>query len=102
MKRAGKEFDYLPQDFGVARFTVPEGRLIDRVKLDHVPIGDPCWVPGVTPRILFSAGDGYLYRYEFEESNARPFWMKPATVPEPSRWRGGPLRRARGCCTSGI
>ena len=46
MKRAGKEPDYLPQDFGVARFTVPEGRLIDRIKLDHVPVGDALLGPG--------------------------------------------------------
>jgi hypothetical protein len=68
MNRSGKVSDYLPQDFGVARFTVPEGRLLDRVKLDHVPVGDACWVPGVTPRIIFSSGDGKLYGYQFGDS----------------------------------
>jgi hypothetical protein len=73
MKRAGRASDYLPQDFGVARFTVPEGRLIDRVKLDHVPVGDACWVPGGTPRIIFSSGDGNFYTYEFGASRRDPF-----------------------------
>ena len=56
-----------------------------------MPIGDPCWVPGVTPRILFSAGDGYLYRYEFGESNTEPFdEARDSARTQPVAWRTTP------------
>jgi hypothetical protein len=88
MRRGGSESDYLPQGFGVARFTVPEGRLIERVVLDHVPVGDPCWVPGGPPRIVFSAGDGTIYGYNFEESNRDPFEDTPdCGKTQPLEWR---------------
>ena len=75
----------------MARFTVPEGRLIDRIKLDHVPVGDACWVPGVTPRIIFSAGDGNLYGYEFGESNADGFdEARDCAKTHPITWRTTP------------
>jgi hypothetical protein len=59
----------LPQEFGIARIALPEGRVIDRFALEHIPIGEPCWVPGLTPHILYSAGDGQIYSYTFPDSN---------------------------------
>jgi hypothetical protein len=56
--------------WGLARFRVPEGRIIDRVKLDLLPTSRPCWVPGHPQSILFAAGDGLLYRYDFRSEES--------------------------------
>src|SRR4051794_19403738 len=56
-------------EFGLARCTLPEGRVIDRVALDLMPMGKPCWVPGLASEIAFVAGDGMIYRYAFEEAD---------------------------------
>jgi hypothetical protein len=51
--------------WGLARLSLPEGRVIDRVKLDVLPSGRLCWIPERPGEILFAAGDGQLYRYGF-------------------------------------
>jgi hypothetical protein len=53
-------------DFGLARLSYPDGELIDRISTDVVPVSPPCWYPGTGTRVLFAAGDGRLYQYEFE------------------------------------
>lgn len=55
--------------FGLARFALDEGRLINQVATDIVPISPPCWFPGTRARVLFPAGDGQLYRFAFESEN---------------------------------
>src|SRR3954447_2080437 len=57
----------LPSEFGLARYTFPEGRVIERIPLEVMPAGPPCWAPGLEPRILFVAGDGQIYRFSFDE-----------------------------------
>jgi hypothetical protein len=63
-------------DFGIARYAFPSGQMLDHVSTENVPIGAPCWYPGTQARILFSAGDGFLYHYAFEpepwEKTANP------------------------------
>src|SRR4051812_1729309 len=49
--------------WGLARLSLPEGRVIERVKLDLLPSGRPCWLPDRPGEILFAAGDGQFYRY---------------------------------------
>lgn len=51
--------------WGLARLRLPEGELIDELKLDLFPTGRACWVPALPGRILFAAGDGQLYRHDF-------------------------------------
>ena len=51
--------------WGLARLSLPEGRVIERVKLDLLPSGRPCWLPDRPGEILFAAGDGQFYRYSF-------------------------------------
>ena len=53
-------------DFGLGRYSFPEGRVIDHISTDVVPVGPPCWFPGDRARILFAAGDGELYHFAFE------------------------------------
>ena len=51
--------------WGLARLSLPEGRVIDRVKLDLLPSGRLCWLPERPGEILFAAGDGQFYRCGF-------------------------------------
>jgi hypothetical protein len=84
--RQGKKC--FPQEFGLARYTFPEGRLIDRVELDQVPVTEPCWAPGLAPRIIFVAGNGVFYGYAFEGSDGCP--LGGADAPDRPReiaWR---------------
>lgn len=57
-------------DSGIARLGFPSGRVIDRVSSSIVPESPPCWFPKASPRILFAAGDGKLYRMSFAEASA--------------------------------
>src|SRR5262249_47729508 len=52
---------------GLTRFELPGGKLLNRVELDLVPRGSPCWFPDGSPRVLLPGGDGRLYYYCFEE-----------------------------------
>ena len=47
---------------GLGLLNVPEMTVKTRIPLDVLPIGKPCWVPGRSGEVLFSAGDGQLYR----------------------------------------
>jgi hypothetical protein len=89
MNRSGEGNTGLPREFGLARYTFPEGRAIDRIALDLIPVGEPCWVPGLTPRILFVSGDGNIYRYSFEENGISPVGAEIPERPQPRRleWR---------------
>jgi hypothetical protein len=51
--------------WGPARVSLPEGKVIDRVKLDLLPLGRVCWLPERRGEILFAAGDGQFYRCGF-------------------------------------
>jgi hypothetical protein len=53
-------------DFGIARYQIPSGKMLDHVSTEIVPVGPPCWFPGLRARILFAGGDGELYHYAFE------------------------------------
>ena len=52
--------------YGLARVTFPDGKIIDHVETQVVPVSNPCWYPGTRARVLFAAGDGKLYQYAFE------------------------------------
>jgi hypothetical protein len=68
MKRSGRDQEHLPQEFGLARFSFPDVGRIDRIMLQVLPVAEPCWVPGAASRIVFIAGDGQLYRHDFDEA----------------------------------
>jgi hypothetical protein len=57
--------------YGLARVTFPEGRVLDHVETDFVPVSNPCWYPGTRARILFAAGDGQLYQFDFDAAHAK-------------------------------
>lgn len=77
-------------ELGVARLAFPGGQVIDRIATRVPPTGPVCWMPGTDARVLFAAGDGRLYRLDFE-SNRKP------REPVPLGWRRADarLRHAR-------
>lgn len=52
--------------YGLARVSFPDGEVLDHVETDVVPVSSPCWYPGTGAKILFAAGDGKLYQWNFE------------------------------------
>jgi hypothetical protein len=90
MNRAGKQYAFLPQDFGLARVSLPEGKILERVCLEQVPIGEPCWIPGLAPRILFPSGDGQIYRYDFAEPGQSPGGAKKQSQLQRVEWAIAP------------
>jgi hypothetical protein len=50
---------------GLGRFRLDDKKILDHVPLDILPIGRMCWVPDQPGAIVFPAGDGRLYRYQF-------------------------------------
>jgi hypothetical protein len=80
--------------WGLARLRLPDGKLIDRVKLDILPTSRPCWLPDLPGEILFAAGDGQLYRHslpprqdETTVPNAPPPVVPEGSDPRPVTWR---------------
>jgi hypothetical protein len=61
----------MSNDFGIARYAFPSGKMLDQVSTETVPVAPPCWFPGTRARILFTAGDGMLYTYAFEPEAKR-------------------------------
>jgi hypothetical protein len=43
-------------------FRLSDGAVVSRIATEVLPMGRPCWVPGQVGTIVFSAGDGRLYR----------------------------------------
>lgn len=84
LNRSGQDESRVTTDFGLGRFTFPEGEPIDRIPSDVLPEGPPCWYPGTQAKILFAAANGTLYRFAFEGStapDARPNGADPRPVP---------------------
>src|SRR5262245_57776258 len=52
---------------GVARCTFPDGKILDRIAVDIVPLSAPCWFPDRTPRVLYGGTDGQLYQLAFDD-----------------------------------
>jgi hypothetical protein len=48
--------------YGLGLFRVPDATLVRRVTLDVLPTSRPCWAPDRKGELLFTAGDGQLYR----------------------------------------
>ncbi len=77
------------EQFGLARYDLASGRVLNRDPIDVVPTAPPCWMPGPWPRVLFPAGDGRIYRYEFAEPESSNVASRPTAV----RWQVEPPGR---------
>jgi hypothetical protein len=83
----------LVENIGLARYALPSGRILDRVPLDVVPVGHPCFFPGKAARVLFAAGNGRLYQYSFENEDGTTATRDEDDehAPQPLAWRAGGL-----------
>ncbi len=61
----GFRVDSPETSYGLARLSFPDGKVLDHIETDVVPVSAPCWYPGGGARVLFAAGDGKLYQYDF-------------------------------------
>jgi hypothetical protein len=94
----GKPDDLVVGYLGLARYSYPDGAVLDRVETEILPFRAPCWYPGTGARVLFAAGDGRLYRFSFE--NAAIGRDTPMKRPEPISVRPGILPVERLYLTS--
>ena len=69
--------------------------MLDEVNLDILPVGRACWVPSHPGRVLFAAGDGKLYLYDFpgwspdsSEEKAPGATSSKTINPLPVSWKG--------------
>jgi hypothetical protein len=77
---------------GLGLLKLPEMTVKNRITLDVLPTGKPCWVPGRPGEILFSAGNGQLYRCNIaDESQDYP----KAKSSRSRRGDGGPIASPR-------
>jgi hypothetical protein len=83
--------------WGLVRLSLPDAKIVERIRLDVLPIGRPCWVPDRPNEILFAGSDGNLYhtRLEAGDDNAAPVGSPLPTGTEEIaaskiKWRGLP------------
>lgn len=60
-------------DYRLVRLSYPDGSVLDSIPFDEGSqfiISPPCWAPGTLARVLFSGGDGLVYRLDFERCRA--------------------------------
>lgn len=67
----------------LVRTSLPDGGLFDRLPMESLPAGRPCWSPDRSARILFVDSRSRLVRVDFEERPNRRGELRPTTV----RWR---------------
>jgi hypothetical protein len=69
--RSGNSTGY--GDFGLARISMPSGRLLNDITTDLAPASPPCWFPGARAGVVYVSNDGKLYRILFEGArDSRP------------------------------
>lgn len=75
------------QGCGLARYSLPGGELIERVKLSVMPVSRPCFDPNRPSSVLFAAGDGRLYRHTFgSDTPESSLGADGEVVPTPLAW----------------
>jgi hypothetical protein len=53
---------------GLVRFRMTDGTVLDRIPLEVLVTGKPCWFADGTERVLFPGGDGALYQFDFDRT----------------------------------
>ena len=82
------------EEFGLARYSIPSGRVLDEIPLEVVPSSSPCWFPGTSARVLYAGSDGRLYQVSFEDEPgfADNEVDDSPHRPSPIAWHAPPLR----------
>ena len=76
----------LTNQFGLARYRFPSGERIDYVTTEVIPAGPVSWFPGTRAQVMFTGGDGSIYRFAFESEDGRD---EPDAAPLKVRIEGG-------------
>jgi hypothetical protein len=76
------------------RYAFPAGKVVDRAIVDPLPKWPVCWAPDRSDRIVFAAGDGRLYCYDFDQGQAGAS-ARGEAKPIPLRWKGKRRRNGR-------
>jgi hypothetical protein len=85
---AGVGLDEATGGYTLVRCTFPAGRVLDRVKIEMLTRGPPCWFPDGSDRILFAAIDRRLYVFEFPQ--VRRGGRSDSASPHAVRWEVEP------------
>jgi len=56
--------------WGLARLQMPQAKIIERFRLELLPTGRPCWIPGHPGVFLIAAADGQLHRFDLSSQTA--------------------------------
>ncbi len=72
----------------LVRSTFPAGRVLDQVKIDVLPLRQPCWFPDGSERILFAGTDCRLYVFDFAQ--VRRAGRSDPAPPRALRWEVEP------------
>ncbi|WP_422927077.1 hypothetical protein [Singulisphaera sp. PoT] len=77
------------QGYGLSRFSFPTGEELDRYELDVVPTSRPCFFPNSPGRIIFTAGDGHLYKFQFPDKQgaSRKTGNEAFKQPKALKWK---------------
>jgi hypothetical protein len=90
VNRTGEGTMRLGREFGLARYSFPDGEVLDQVSCAVVPNSPPCWLPGTQARILYAANDGSLYRFDFEGAKGEGATLSGRDgTPRPVLWKHG-------------
>lgn len=71
--------------FGIARYSLPSGRVLNRFKVETMPATHPCWFPDMSARLIYPGGDGSLYVVDFDRTDREGLGEDP--VPQRVSWR---------------
>jgi hypothetical protein len=85
----GRWNEAAPGATGLARWTYPEGRVLNRISSDLVLLSPPCWFPDRSDRVLFAAADGRLYLLDLRDAGDLEGELAE-TRPRPVRWATPP------------
>jgi hypothetical protein len=83
-------FQLAPEATGLARFTFPEAKPIDRILCEPFPIGAPAWYPNTQSRVIYAGTDGLLYHLSFEDDTQGRTNRRSTRVPQALRWNCTP------------
>jgi hypothetical protein len=66
---------------GLARFSLPDGKPLDRIATTLMPASPPSWSPDGRRLVIYPSGDGRLYRVEFPPQSELTSTIDPDTKP---------------------
>lgn len=86
---SGSGRDRVMEGMGVVRLTYPEGRILDHVETEAVPLGPPCWGYGTRASVYFVSMNGQLFTCDFDR---REDGSSELALPVPVGWTAKTLK----------